>query len=205
MLQLTDLREILRYVPHFRDKVFVIALDGAVVEDENFSNLLLDIALLRSLRIGVALVHGAGHQIRRLAEQTGQQASNFDGTGVTDAATLQLALNAANRVSHEVLEGLSANDLRGAIGNALVAHPAGILQGVDHQFTGRVERVDVPLLQALLERDIVPVVPPLGFDGEGHTYRLNSDAVAVEVALALRAVKRIYLGPHAGGQRGAET
>src|ERR687886_185469 len=181
MLRLTDLREILRYVPRFRDRVFVIAMDGAVVEDDNFGNLLLDIALLRSLRIDVALVHGAGHQVRRLAAQTGQSPSNTDGTGVTDAATLQLALTAANRVTHEILEGLSANDLRGAYSNALVAHPAGILQGVDHQLTGRVERVDTPLLQALLERDVVPVIPPLGWDGEGRTYRLNSDAVAVEV------------------------
>src|SRR5579871_7056303 len=193
MLRLTDLREILRYVPRFRDKVFVIAMDGAIVEDENFGNLLLDIALLRSLRIAVALVHGAGHQIRRLAEQTGQTPSNIDGTGITDAATLQLALSAANRVTHELLEGLSANDLRGASSNANVAHPAGILQGIDHQFTGRVERVDTGLLQALLENDIVPVIPPLGCDGEGHTYRLNSDAVAVEVARALHAVKLIYL------------
>ena len=193
MLRLTDLREILRYVPQFRDRVFVIALDGAVVEDDNFANLLLDIALLRSLRIGVALVHGAGHQIKRLAEQTGQTPSNIDGTGVTDAATLQLALTAANRVTHEVLEGLAADDLRGAYGNALVAHPAGILRGVDYQMTGRVERVNIAMLQALLEHDIVPVIPPLGCDGEGRTYRLNSDAVAVEVARALRAVKLIYL------------
>src|SRR6266852_6237027 len=116
----------------------------------------LVIALLRSLRIGVALVHGAGHQIRRLAEQSGQAPSNVDGTGVTDAATLQLALTAANRVTHEILEGLSANDLRGACSNALVAHPAGILQRIDHQYTGRVERIDVILLQALLERGIIP-------------------------------------------------
>src|SRR5713226_8143251 len=204
MLRLTDLREILRYVPQFRERVFVIALDGAVVEDDNFGNLLLDIALLRSLRISVALVHGAGLQIRRLAEQTGQPASNVDGTGVTDAATLQLALTAANRVTHEILEGLSANDLRGAYSNALVAHPAGILQGVDHQFTGRVERVDITLLQALLESDIVPVIPPLGCDGEGHTYRLNSDAVAVEVARALHAVKLIYLTTSGSVHRGGE-
>ena len=71
MLRLADLREILRYVPQYRDKIFVIAIDGALVEDENFRNLLLDIALMRSLRIGVALVHGAGHQIQKLAEQTG--------------------------------------------------------------------------------------------------------------------------------------
>jgi amino-acid N-acetyltransferase len=197
MLHLTDLREILRYVPQFRDRVFVIALDGAVVEDENFSNLLLDIALLRSLRIGVALVHGAGHQIRHLAEQTGQDPSNTDGTGVTDPPTLNLALTAANRVTHEVIEGLAAVDLSGAYGNAMVAHPAGIIRGVDYQMTGRVERVNVAMLQALLEHDIVPVIPPLGCDGEGRTYRLNSDAVAVEVARALRAVKLIYLS--AGG------
>src|SRR5262245_65658371 len=100
MRRLAELREILRYVPQYRGKVFVIAMDGALVEDENFGNLLLDIALLCSLRIGVALIHGAGHQIRRLAEQTGQTPSNIDGTGVTDPATLQLALSAANRVTH---------------------------------------------------------------------------------------------------------
>jgi amino-acid N-acetyltransferase len=198
MRRLADLREILRYVPQYREKVFVIALDGAVVEDANFRNLLLDIALLRSLRVGVALVHGAGHQVRRLADQTGQTPSNTDGTGVTDPPTLQLALTAANRVTHDILEGLSATDLRGACGNALVAHPAGILQGVNYQLTGRVERVDTGLLSALLANDTVPVIPPLGCDGEGCTYRLNSDAVAVEVARALQAVKLIYLGTTEG-------
>ena len=92
-----------------------------------------------------------------------------------------------------MLEGLADNDLRGASSNALVAHPAGILDGVDHHVTGRVERVDTQLLKPSLDRDIVPVIPPVGCDGEGHTYRLNSDAVAVEVARALEAVKLIYL------------
>jgi amino-acid N-acetyltransferase len=198
MLRLTDLREILRYVPQFRDKVFIIAMDGAVVEDDNFANLLLDIALLRSLRIRVVLVHGAGLQVRRLAEERGVEPSNIDGTGVTDAVTMQIALTAANRVTHRVLEGLTATDLRGAMANALVAHPAGILQGVDHRYTGRLERVDTGLLHALVESDVVPVIPPLGWDGEGKTYRLNSDSVAVEVARTTRAVKLIYLSIHEG-------
>jgi amino-acid N-acetyltransferase len=193
MQRLVDLREILRYVPQYRDKTFVIAFDGAIIEHDNFRNLLLDLSLLRSLRIGVTIVHGAGHQIGKLAAQSGKAPSNIDGTGVTDSATLDLALTAANRVTHEVLEGLAANDLKGACSNAVVAHPAGILQGVDQQHTGRVERIDVKLLKALLDNDIVPVVPPLGSDGEGSTYRLNSDGVAVEIANALQAVKLIYL------------
>ena len=66
------------------------------------------------------------------------------------------------------------------------------------------ERVDTLLLQALLDQDIVPVIPPLGCDGEGNTYRLNSDAVAVEVARALRAVKLIYLSTKEGIRLGDE-
>ncbi|WP_439621956.1 amino-acid N-acetyltransferase [Gemmata sp.] len=196
--RLTHFREILRYVPRFRDRVFVIAVDGAVVEDDNFPNLLLDIALLRSLSIRVVLVHGAAHQVRRAAELIGLVPSDLDGTGITDKDTLQVAISAANRVTHEILEGLSANDLRGACPNALVAHPAGILGGVDHLFTGKVERVDVGLLGTLLEHDIVPVIPPVGINGTGNSFRLNSDAVAVEVAKALRAVKLVYLNTEGG-------
>src|SRR4051812_17969099 len=201
--RLTHFREILRYVPRFRDRVFVIAIDGAVVEDDNFPNLLLDIALLRSLSIRVALVHGAAHQIRRYAEQLKVAPSDVDGTGITNRETLNVAITAANRVTHEILEGLTANDLRGACPNAVVAHPAGILGGVDHLFTGKVERVDTVLLQTLLEHDIVPVIPPVGIDGTGNSFRLNSDAVAVEVAKALRAVKLVYLNTE-GGVRGPD-
>ncbi len=201
--RLTHFREILRYVPRFRDRVFVIAVDGAVVEDDNFPNLLLDIALLRSLSIRVALVHGAAHQIKRYAQLIHITPSDLVGTGITDRETLNVAITAANRVTHEILEGLSANDLRAACPNAVVAHPAGILGGVDQLFTGKVERVDVPLLQTLLENDIVPVIPPVGIDGAGASYRLNSDAVAVEVAKALRAVKLVYLNTE-GGVRDAK-
>ena len=191
-MKLTDLRGILQYIPQFREKTFVIAVDGAIVTDENFANILLDIAVLRSLNIRVVLVHGAAVQIRALAEKQGIQASNLDGTGVTDAPTLQLAIDAANRVTHQILEGLSVNDLRAACANAIIAHPMGILQGVDHLFTGKVQRVDSELLQTLLDRGIIPILPPLGFDGEGKTYRVNSDSIALAVTEALKATKLIF-------------
>jgi len=194
----TDLRGILQYIPRFREKTFIISVDGAIVTDENFANILLDVAVLRSLNIRVVLVHGAAAQIKALAEEQKVKASDLDGAGVTDAATLELALTAANRLSHEILEGLSANDLRAACTNAIIAHPMGIIHGVDHLFTGKVERVDVELLQTLLAQGIVPVVPPLGFDGDGRTYRVNSDSVAVEVAKALGAIKLIYITTNDG-------
>jgi amino-acid N-acetyltransferase len=189
----TDLRGILQYIPQFREKTFILAVDGAIVTDENFATLLLDVAVLRSLNIRVVLVHGASAQIRALAEEKNVTPSDLDGSGITDSATLKLALNAANRLTHEILEGLSANDLRAASTNVITAHPMGIIQGVDQLFTGKVERVDTELLQSLLSQGVVPVIPPLGFDGDGNTYRLNSDAVALAVAEALKAIKLIFI------------
>jgi amino-acid N-acetyltransferase len=189
----TDLRGILQYIPQFREKTFVLAIDGAIVTDENFATLLLDVAVLRSLNIRVVLVHGASAQIKFLAEEQKISASNLDGAGITDAATLQLALHAANRLTHEILEGLSANDLRAVCPNVIIAHPLGIIQGVDHLFTGKVEKVDVEMLQTLLTQGIIPIIPPLGFDGDGRTYRVNSDGVALAVAEALKATKLIFI------------
>jgi amino-acid N-acetyltransferase len=194
----TDLRGILQYIPRFRDRVFVLSIDGAIVTEENFANILTDIAVLRSLNIRVVLVHGASAQIKSLAEQQRLTPSDIYGSGITDASTLQLALTAANRLTHEILEGLASHDLRAVSTNAITAHPMGILQGVDHLFTGKIERIDTELLQTLLAQGILPVVPPLGFDGDGRTYRVNSDSVAVALAEALKAIKLIYITTQEG-------
>jgi amino-acid N-acetyltransferase len=192
-VKLTDLRGILQYIPQFREKTFIISVDGAIVTSESFANILMDIAVLRSLNIRVVLVHGASAQIKSLASEQGTTPSNLDGSGVTDEPTLKLALTAANRLTHEILEGLSANDLRAACTNAVIAHPLGILHGVDHLFTGKVERVDVEMCQKLLDNGITPVLPPLGFDGDGRTYRVNSDGVALAAAEALKASKLMFI------------
>ena len=102
-----DLRGILKYVPRFQGQIFVIAIDGAIIADENFNNLLVDIAVLRSLGIKIVLVHGIGHQLRELAILRNVPITSHDGTGITDAATLDLSIRAGSRVSHLILEGLT--------------------------------------------------------------------------------------------------
>jgi len=197
-VKLTDLRSILQYIPQFREKTFIIAVDAGIVKDENFANILLDIALLRSLNIRVVVVHGAAEQIEAIAEKQRVQTSNLDGTGPTDAPTLQLAIEAANRITHEILGGLSANDLGAATTNAIITVPMGIVHGVDHLFTGKVERVDTTILEPMLKQGIVPVVSPIGFSAEGKAYRVNSDAVALAVAVAVSAAKLIFITPQDG-------
>lgn len=206
-----DLRGILKYVPQYRGKTFVIALDSVITESENFSNILLDVAVLCSLNIHVVLVHGISSLIAKIAIRAaaGQSPtsdieldpvalhsftpSDLDGSGITDEQTLKVALMAANRCTHEILEGLTTADLRAVTCNGIIAYPMGIICGVDHQFTGKVERVDVEMFQTLLNEGIIPVAPPLGFDGEGNTYRVNSDNIACALGVHLKAQKIVFV------------
>ena len=197
-MKVSDLRGILQYVPRFRDRIFVVALDGEIVSSPNFANILLDLAVLRSLSIKVIIVHGASAQIAQLAAERGLTISNADGTGVTDDLTLKVGLEAATNVMNEIMQGLTSVDLRAVYANAIIAHPAGILGGVDHLHTGRVERVDTKALHLFLNEGITPVIPPIGFDGEGRTFRVNSDSIALEVAEAVQAMKIIYLSARDG-------
>lgn len=192
-MKVADLRGILQYVPRFRDRIFVVAVDGEIAASPNFANILLDLAVLRSLNIKVVLVHGAGFQIEQLATERGTQITSPDGTGIIDDATLKLSIEAATNVLNDIMQGLTSVDLRAAYANVIIAHPAGILGGVDYQHLGKVERIDTQALDLFLNQGIIPLIPPLGFDGEGRTFRVNSDAIAVEVAEAMRAMKIIYL------------
>jgi len=194
----TDLRGILKYVPRFKDQIFVIAIDGTIVADENFGNLLVDIAVLRSLGIKVVLVHGISHQIQELSAMRKIPITDAYGSGVTDAATLDLAIRASSRVSHALVEGLTQNNLKCAVTNAVRALPTGILRGVDQQFTAKVERIDTEFILSLIDKAVVPIVSPIGFGPDGRSLRINSDLLAAEIAEALHATKIIYLTPFAG-------
>jgi len=76
-VNVSDLREILQYVPRFRGRTFVIAVDGKVAASTNFANILLDLAVLRSLSIRTVVVHGASWQIEELARRLFKTSSNI--------------------------------------------------------------------------------------------------------------------------------
>jgi len=203
-MNLSDLRGILSYIARFRDKIFVLNIDSEILASDNFHNLLLDISVLRSLNIKIVLVHGASVHIKALSESMKIPYSNLDGMGITDADTLKLAVMASSRLSHVIMEGLRDTDQRAVVTNAIIAHPAGIIEGIDQQFTGQVERVETSFLEDLLEQHIIPVISPLGMDGNGQTFRVNSDGVALEVSEALKAAKLMFITT-SNGVRGSGT
>lgn len=193
VMKFGDLRGILQYVPQFRGRTFVVALDGEIVASKNFPNILMDLAVLRTLNVKVVLVHGAAHQIKALAAKRAVALSNMDGTGITDAATLEVSLDAITRLTSSVMQNLTTLRIRAATSNAIIAHPAGIVGGIDQGFTGAIDRVDTEALNGFLAQEILPIVPPIAYDSAGRTLRINSDAAAFEVGVALKVAKIIYI------------
>jgi acetylglutamate kinase len=72
--------------------------------------------------------------------------------------------------------------------------------GEDIGFVGRIERVDVGVLEHIAQ-DYIPVVASVGADREGHSYNINADEAAGAIARALGAYKVIFLTDVAGWLR----
>lgn len=196
-MKFDDIRGILRYVPQFRGQIFVVLVEGEVVSSENFANVLLDLAVLHSLSIKVVLVFGARHQILELAEKRDVTLSSADGIGHTDDATLEVAIDAISRLGTQLMQHLTNVGLQAAATNAVIAHPAGVIRGRDLGNTGTIDRVEEGMLQAVIDKGMIPVVAPLGFDRQGKTLRMNSAAVATQVAIELKAAKILFVVPDA--------
>lgn len=191
--QPAQLRGILNYVPLFRDHCFVVSLDSRVLLHASLTGLLTDLAVLRSLRIRLVLTYGIGEHLSRLAKRRRRDLSCADGQGPVDETTLELAQEASDEALRTLLEPLTANQLRWVVPNAVRAEPLGVRAGVDQQYAGRVARLDLALLQQLIEQECVPVLSPIQRRREGQALRLNSDDLAATMAAQLKASKLIYL------------
>ena len=192
-----DIRGILRYVPQFRGQTFIVLIDSGIIEHENMGNVMLDLAVLHSLSIRLVVVFGARHQITELAGKRGIALSNADATGVTDDATLEVALDAISRLTTDLMQQLTVVGLRAGVANAVSAHPAGVIRGRDLASTGTIDRVDAQSLKLFIGDGMVPIIPPLGYEKQGRVLRVNSAATAVEVAISLGASKLLFVGPGA--------
>lgn len=176
-MEFGDLRGILHYVPQFRNKLFVIKIDGSVVHSDNFSNVVLDLAVLNSLKINFIIVHDS---LNRECKPTSEE-------------QLELGLNESSKLTNILMRELTAVGLKVATVNAVIARGKGVIEGVDYPHDGKVEKIDEPSLSALLDKGIVPIVPSIGFDTLGSNFILDSDSLAFSVGLSMGSSKVIML------------
>jgi len=69
---------------------------------------------------------------------------------------------------------------------------------LDLGFVGEPETVDPHILDSLKRTEFIPVIAPIGVDGDGQTYNINADTVAGAVASAVGATRLLMLTDVAG-------
>jgi acetylglutamate kinase len=178
-------------------KVIVVKYGGAAMERGGLaSSFAEDVALLQHAGIRVVVVHGGGPQVTQVQAKLGIETTFVDGLRVTDAETLDIAtMVLAGRLNTTVVAGLVARGvpavgLSGVDGGLLIARRQA---SPDLGFVGEVVRVNVDVVDTLLDKRFVPVVASIALDESGQAYNVNADVVASEVAIALGAEKLVFI------------
>ncbi len=167
----------------------VIKYGGSVGGQQ--TDLLQEIARASDYGMRVVVVHGGGPEITALLEKLGHTSTFLDGHRVTDETTLDaVEMVLCGRVGKRlvrILQGLGAKavSISGEDGFMIQAVPYGDDDVLG--YVGRVQRVDVSLLELLLDAGYIPVVAPLGVDSMGHVRNINADLVAGSIAGKLQA------------------
>ncbi len=188
------------YINAHRGKTFVLMFGGEAVLDPNFSNIIHDIALLRSLGVKLVIVHGARPQIEERASLLGVEQQFENSLRITDPRTLVAVKDATGslRVHIEALltTGLANSPMHGAsirvsTGNFVIARPIGVKEGVDYQHTGLVRRIDTIGINAQLDFGSIVLLSPVGYSTTGEVFNVALEDVATQTAISLGADKLI--------------
>ncbi|WP_333004098.1 amino-acid N-acetyltransferase [Vibrio coralliilyticus] len=188
------------YVNAHRGKTMVIMLGGEAVADNNFSNIISDLALLHSLGVKIVLVHGARPQINRILDRFQHDTPYHKGVRITDETSLDIVMQAAGQLQLAITAQLSMSlgntpmagtQLNVVSGNFVIAQPLGIDDGVDYCHSGRIRRIDVEGINRTLDQGSIVLLGPIASSVTGESFNLLSEEVATQVALKLHADKLI--------------
>ena len=192
------IREVFGYLRRYRDQVFVLKLDDALMSLPLFPLVVRDIVLLHQTGIRIVIVPGAKHSIDTVLQKYGVRTKTVEGVRVTTPEAMPLVKLGASNVSNALLSLLAENGTHGVVGNFVRARAIGVRNGLDFKQTGRVEKVDADLIRGLLDDNLIPIVPNIGWNTVGKDYNLNSSELAVAVAKALGAGKLFFVGQEPG-------
>ncbi|MFW5679985.1 MAG: acetylglutamate kinase [Pseudomonadota bacterium] len=201
--------EALPYMRRFKGQTFVVKFGGhAMGSPELTRDFARDVVLLKQVGMNPIVVHGGGPQIKALLDRLAIKSSFVDGLRVTDAATVEVVeMVLAGKINKEIVAaiheaggravGLSGKD--GKLLRATKLHrtkrdpDSSIEQILDLGFVGEPEQIDTTVLDHLVTTDVIPVIAPVGFGDDGHTYNINADTAAGAIAAAVHAGKLFML------------
>jgi acetylglutamate kinase len=202
------LSEALPHMQRYDEEIIVIKYGGhAMGQEATARDFARDVVLLEQAAINPVVVHGGGPQIAAMLKKLGIQSEFVDGLRVTDQKTVEIVeMVLAGSINKQIVgyinaAGGKAIGLCGKDGNMVQARKvtrtvvdpdSNIEKIVDLGFVGEPDKVDLFVLNAVLGKEMIPVIAPLATSADGGTFNVNADTFAGAIAGALKA-KRLLL------------
>lgn len=171
-----------------------------------------DIAALVKAGQQVILVHGGSHETNVISEKLGKPPRVLTSpqgytSRYTDSETLDIfAMVYAGKMNTRIVErlqkrGVNALGLSGIDGRLLEGPRKATVRAVENgrqilvrdDYTGKVEKVNVALLQLLVGAGYTPVITPPACSTEGEAINVDGDRAAAMIASAIGAKQLIIL------------
>jgi len=191
--QVDLIRQVFSYAHRFRNRTFVIHVETGVLEDGRIDTLVGDLVLLHQAGIRIILVPSARCRIDEVLQRYGVESSRVNGVRIASREAIPFVKMAAFDVTNRFMTYLTAHHTNAVVGNWVRARGIGVINGVDFEHAGMVERIQVEMVRTALDQGIVPIFPCIGWSSSGKPYNISSRELAFRIALSMEADKLFFV------------
>lgn len=195
--------EALPYIQKFRGAIVVIKFGGSAMEDPELTkSTMRDIVFMECVGMKPVVVHGGGKAISAKLKELDIPTKFINGLRYTCEKTIGVVDDVLhNTINRDLLEAISESGGKGTPisgkkflkGKKINTSCPETGKEVDLGFVGTIANVDTTEIYEALEKELVPVIPPLAIEENGCILNINADIAACKIAQALKARKLVFL------------
>ena len=189
-----NINNVSKYVSKYRNEKIVIKCGGNVLIDpELFKNFIEDIVILNKLNLTTIIVHGGGPRIKNKLLELNIKSTFIRGLRVTDKNIINIVEEVLIEFNKEIVSALidkscKAQSITTKELNVISVEP----ERKELGFVGDPKKINLEILNKILENKEIPVMAPMGLNKENLSYNINADTAAGAVAKALNS-RRLLL------------
>ena len=187
--------EVKKYLDKYNNEYIVVKCGGSVLLDKNlFNNFINDISILNKLGFIPIIIHGGGKRISNKLNENGIKSDFISGLRVTDKKSVSIVEEVLNKLNKEITESLKKNkcdsqSVTSKQNNIIVVKQ----EKQELGFVGTPTKINLSIIEQIVEKKKVPVIAPLGLDKNSQVYNVNADTAAGAIAKTLNARRLIIL------------
>ena len=196
--QVELVREAFHYQSRFDGSTMVFKIDFPVTESPIFPSMVKDLALLSQTGFRVVIVPGAKEWIDTVLKENRIELRYNASLRISSAAAMPFVQMAAFHSASQFMTGFSSSRVDAVIGNFIRARGLGVIEGIDMEHTGTVDKLYLDSLRRILNLGMVPILPCIGWNSSGKPYNVSSDEIALEASKNLKAQKLFIVSSYGG-------